>query len=64
MAMATTQLTFTCLKSTVETLEKGVEYDVFLVFHCKLWTHFTPFSSVFIVDLKQVYFRLEGYTVE
>ena len=36
MAMATTQLTFTCLKSTVETLEKGVEYGVFLVFHCKL----------------------------
>ena len=41
---AVTQLTFTCSKSTIETPEKGVKYDVtdvVLVF--LLLTYFTPF---------------------
>ena len=38
-----TQLTFTCSKSTTEALEKGVKL--------KIKTHF---SSVFVVDFKQV----------
>ena len=40
-----TQLTFTCSKSTIETIEKGVKY---------VQTYFTPFSTVCIVDFEQV----------
>ena len=61
------QLTFTCSKSTIETLEKGVKYvqinhkDIkttsmtsFWCLYCWLLTYFTPFSSVSIVDFEQV----------
>ena len=61
-----TQLTFTfsyhgtiiwtiivpCSKSRVETPQKGVKYV-----HCKLWTYFTSFSTVFIIDFEQVNFK-------
>ena len=40
-----TQLTFTCSKSSIETLEKDVKL---------VWTHFTPFSRVSIVVFEQV----------
>ena len=40
------QLTFTSLKSTIEPL--------CLKFYCQLWTYFTPFSDVSIVDFEQV----------
>ena len=56
---------FTCLESTVETIEKGVKNvhswqqkhqndvnDVVSVFLLLIWTYFTPFSSTSIVDLK------------
>ena len=57
------QLTFTCSKSTIEMLEKGVnifkvdnkknhqnDVDVVLVFLLLIWTYFTPFCSASIVD--------------
>ena len=44
----TTQLTFTCSKLTIETLEKVVK------------KYFTPFSSIFIVDFEQVDVSLEN----
>ena len=42
-----TQLTFTCSKLTIETLEKGV-------FIVNFEHIFTPFSSVSVVDIEQV----------
>ena len=63
-----TQLTFTCLNSMIETL--GKVWNMFRVknknartmsltsswcFYGKLWRCFTPFSSVFVVDLPQVH---------
>ena len=45
--IVTTQLIFTCSKSTIETLEKRMKY-------CKLWTYFTTFSCVSIVDFEHV----------
>ena len=54
-SLMTTQLTFTCSKSTMETLEKGVKYvqsqqietgTIFWYIYCRFWTYFTPFSSV------------------
>ena len=49
-----TQLTFTCSKSTTETLEKGHwrRSDVFFV--NLLWTYSIPFPSVSIVDFEYV----------
>ena len=44
-----TQLTFTCLKPTLETLEKGVKYVQSNNKNTK-----TPFSSVSVVDFEQV----------
>ena len=41
------QLTFTCSNSTTEPVEKGVKY-------VQIWIYLTPFSSVSIVDFKQV----------
>lgn len=38
--------TFTCSKSSIETLEKDVKL---------VWTHFTPFSRVSSVDFEQVH---------
>ena len=38
------QLTFTCSRSTIETLEKGVKYED--------QGEFKPFSSVSIVDFE------------
>ena len=62
-----TKLTFTCSKSTRETLGKGVKYVQlnnkntrtmpmmsFCCFHCYVWTYFTPCSNVSIVDFEQV----------
>ena len=55
------QLTFTCSKSTIETLEKSVRYvqsqhnDVNDVQKRRsLCTFSTPFSSVFLVNFEQV----------
>ena len=59
------QLTFTCLMSTVRTLEKGVKYvkngntrttllTSLRCFYCYLLTYLTPFHSVSIVDFEQV----------
>ena len=45
--MAITQLTFTCSKSTIETLEKGVK-------SVQISTEFKPFSSVSFVDFEQM----------
>ena len=45
-------LPFACSKSPVETNKRFKM--VFWCFYCKRWTHFTPFSSVFIVDFKQI----------
>ena len=58
---------FTCLESTVETIEKGVKNvqswqqkhqndvnDVVSVFLLLIWTYFTPFSSTSIVDFEQL----------
>ena len=51
-----TQLTFTCSKSTIETLEKSMKYvrsrsGVFIVNFVHI---FTPFSNVSIVNFEQV----------
>ena len=56
-----TQGTFTCVKSTIETLEKDVN-DIVLV--CLLLTLNTPFSSVSIVHFEQVnvYWVLEIFS--
>ena len=61
------QLTFTCSKSTTKTLKKlwnmfkvnnkntrTTPLTSFSCFYCWLWTYFTPFSSVSVVDFKQV----------
>ena len=62
------QVIFTCSKSTTETLEK--KWNVFKVtnkntrttwFYCKLWTYFTPFSSVSIVYFEQMLLRFLEY---
>ena len=45
--MGITQLTFTCSKSTMETLEKDVK-------SVQISTDFTPFSSVSFVDFEQM----------
>ena len=60
------QLAFTCSKSQIKVLEKGVKYvqsyqykhlndmiDLVLVF-LLLWTYFTSFSSVSIANFEQV----------
>ena len=60
------QLAFTCSKSQIKALEKGVKYvqsyqykhlndmiDLVLVF-LLLWTYFTTFSSVSIANFEQV----------
>ena len=60
------QLAFTCSKSQIKALEKGVKYvqsyqykhlndsiDLVLVF-LLLWTYFTSFSSVSIANFEQV----------
>ena len=63
--LTSTQLTFTCLNSTIETLEQGVKYvnnestrmtskTLFWCIYCQLWTYFTPFSCFSIVNLEQV----------
>ena len=52
-----TQLTFTCSKSTIETLEKGAKYV-----NCQLWTYIAPSSSVSIVDFKEVNVSWEDHT--
>ena len=53
-----TQQTNTCLKSATETLEKDVKSveNELTSFWCLylIWTYFTPFSSVSLVDLEQV----------
>ena len=46
---AITQLTFTCSKSTIETIEKGVKH----VQSYQLTLYFTSFSSVSIADFEQ-----------
>ena len=57
------QLTFICLKSIMETLEKGVKLFIvnnkntrmtLLAFLLLTLNNFTPFNSVSIVDFKQV----------
>ena len=66
----TSQLTFTCSKSTMETLEKvwhmfrvnnknirTTSLTSFWCVYCRLWTYFIPFCTYFtpsIVDLEQV----------
>ena len=53
----TTQLTFTCSKSTIETLETGVNYvdHVLLVFLLLTLNIFrTPFSSIPILHFEQI----------
>ena len=56
-AQTLTQLTFTCSKSAIETLEKRAKYV-----NCQLWTYIAPSSSVSIVDLKEVNFSWEDHT--
>ena len=64
--MEGSQLSFTCSKSTIETLEKDVKYvhsklwkhqidvtDVILVFLLLTLTYFTSFSSVSIGGLNK-----------
>ena len=61
------QLAFTCSKSQIKALEKGVKYvqsyqykhlndinGLVLVFLLLLWTYFTSFSSVSIANFEQV----------
>ena len=57
------QLTFICLKSVMETLEKGVKLFIVnnkntrmmsLAFLLLTLNNFTPFNSVSIVDFKKV----------
>ena len=65
--MAWTQLTFTCSKSSIETLEKDLKYvqiqqerhhvnDVVLVPLLLIGTYFTP-SNVSVIDFEQVNLR-------
>ena len=42
------QQTFSCSNSTTETLTDVIP---FWCLYCYLWTYFTPFSSIFIVNL-------------
>ena len=62
LTLVINHISFICLNSAIETLEKGVTYvekdfiDVIQVFYCWLLTYFTPFSSVSVVDFKQVNF--------
>ena len=60
-----TQLTFTCSNSTIEFQEKvwnkvnnknskTTSLTSFWCLYCKLWTYFTPLSSVFIIYFEQV----------
>ena len=51
------QLTFTCSKSNIQTLEKGEKYvfhDIFLVFLLLTLSIFHIFSGASIVDFGQV----------
>ena len=41
-------------KVVTETLEKCVKYVQSICFYCLLWTYFTPFSSISVVDFEQV----------
>ena len=44
------QVTFTCSKSTIETLEKT--WNMLKVnYYCQVWTNFTPFSNCFYCSL-------------
>ena len=52
--IVSTQLTFSCSKSTIKTLEKVVKYVQNSKTPIQLWAYFTPFSSVSIVDFEQV----------
>ena len=68
VAKALTQLTFIYSKSIIKTLENGVKYvhscsnmficsttvTSFWCFYCQIWKYFTLFSSVSIVDFKQL----------
>ena len=45
--------TFSCSKPTIETLEKGA-FTRKRCFYCYLWTCFTPFYSVSVIDVEQV----------
>ena len=65
------QLTFTCSKSKIETLKvwdmfkimnknaRTISVTYFRGFYRQLWTYFTPFSSVSIVDFEQVSVKWE-----
>ena len=68
VAKALTQLKFIYSKSIIKTLENGVKYvhscsnmficsttvTSFWCFYCQIWKYFTLFSSVSIVDFKQL----------
>ena len=41
-------------KVVTEILEKCVKYVQSMCFYCLLWTYFTPFSSISVVDFEQV----------
>ena len=41
-------------KVVTGTLEKCVKYVQSICFYCLLWTYFTPFSSISVVDFEQV----------
>ena len=51
-----TQLTLIWPKSPIETIKKcwKMSMKLFWYIYCQLWTHFTPFSSVSMGDLKQI----------
>ena len=49
MFLATTQLTFTCSKTIIERLEKGVKFV-----QSELLTYLTPCSSISIIYFEQV----------
>ena len=68
LLIAPCQLTITCSKSTIETLEKEVKYvqiqntrtTSFWCFYCSLRTYVTSCSSVSTIDFEQLDVSWEG----
>ena len=55
--------TFTCTKSTTDTLEKGKNLTLFWCLYCKLRTGFMPFSSVSITNFERSFQHQLTYIV-
>ena len=55
--------TFTCTKSTTDTLEKGKNLTLFWYLYCKLRTGFMPFSSVSITNFERSFQHQLTYIV-